>query len=181
MPKCKHCSDNFKPRKFNWKYCEKDECNNVGVKELIGKVRVQKEKASRKETKVAKEKMLTHKDYLKLFQKVFNTFIRTRDKGLACVSCDKPQPYDIAAGHFYAAGNYSFLRFNELNVHSQCNAHCNMFLSGNVHEYRKRITERITEEQLQWLDDNCHKELKLSIPEIKDKIVDYKAKIKGLL
>ena len=178
--KCKNCKDVFTPKWFNFKYCQKKECFNIGVKEAAGKAKIQREKKQRAETKKAKEKLLTHKDYIKLLQKVFNTYIRLRDKDLPCVSCGKPQPYDLAAGHFYAAGNYSFLRFNELNVHGQCNAHCNMYLSGNPHEYRKNITKRITEDQLKWLDDNCKKELRLSIPEIKEQIKLYKHKIKQL-
>ena len=178
--KCKNCKEVIKPRKFNWKYCESDVCNNIGVKELIKKVRAKKAKDNRKKTKEEKEALLTHKDYLRLLERTFNTLIRIRDKHLSCVSCGKLPPFDLAAGHFYSAGNYSFLRFNELNVHGQCNAHCNMHLSGNVHEYRKRITKRISEEQLEWLDNNCHNELKMSIPEIKSKIVEYKLKIKSL-
>lgn len=178
--KCKNCKDIFTPKWFNWKYCDKDECHNLGVKDQVSKVRIANQKAERKQTKEAKQKMLTHKDYLKLFQTVFNTFIRMRDKDLPCVSCGKLLPYDLAAGHFYPAGNYSFLRFNELNVHSQCNAHCNMFLSGNIHEYRSRITNRITLDQLAWLDDNKNKESKLSIPEIQEKIKEYKQRIKEL-
>jgi hypothetical protein len=178
--KCKNCKEVFEPKWFNWKFCDKDLCHNLGVKDLVKKEREKKAKQEWKETKKAKEALLTHRDYLKLFQTVFNTYIRERDKDLPCISCGKPQPYDLAAGHFYAAGNYSFLRFNELNVHGQCNAHCNMHLSGNPHEYRKNITKRITQNQLDWLDDNCKKELKLSIPEIKVLITKYKNKVRAL-
>jgi hypothetical protein len=78
--KCKNCKEVFEPKWFNWKFCDKDLCHNLGVKELVKKEREKKAKQERKETKKAKEALLTHKDYLKLFQKVFNTYIRLRDK-----------------------------------------------------------------------------------------------------
>ena len=178
--RCKNCKDKFEPKKFNWKWCDKEECNNVGVSETLSKARKQIEKKKRLEKAKAKNELLTHKDYLKLLQTAFNAYIRKRDKCLPCISCGKKPPFDLAAGHFYSAGNYSFLRFNELNVHGQCNSHCNKFLSGNIHKYRKNITQRITVEDLIWLDDNCHKPLKLTIPEIKELIIEYKTKAKEL-
>ena len=178
--RCKNCKDKFEPKKFNWKWCDKEECNNVGVSETLSKARKKLEQKKRLESRKAKESLLTHKDYLKLLQTAFNAYIRKRDEGLPCVSCGKEPPFDLAAGHFYSAGNYSFLRFNELNVHGQCNAHCNMFLGGNIHEYRKRITNRISQEDLKWLDDNCHKELRLTINEIKQLINKYKNMCRAL-
>ena len=179
--KCKHCGDKFdKYQQFNFRYCEKESCRDAGISELRIKQKKAQAKNNRADTRKAKESLLTHKDYLRLLQTTFNAYIRKRDQKLPCISCGKKPPFDLAAGHFYSAGNYSFLRFNELNVHGQCNAHCNMFLGGNIHQYRKNITTRITKEQLQWLDDNCHNELNLSIPEIKDLIQEYKIKIKNI-
>lgn len=179
--KCKNCKEVFKPARFNWKYCDKDECNNIGVKEIISKVRVQKKKDQRKETKEAKIKLMTHSNWLMKLQEVVNKFIRIRDKDKDCVSCGAISGrYTMSAGHFYPAGNYSFLRFHEDNIHGQCWFNCNKNKHGNVGEYRLKITERITEEDLKWLDDNRNKESKLSIPEIQEEIKKYKDKIKSL-
>ena len=79
----------------------------------------------------------------------FNRFIRLRDKDKGCVSCDSYTFSD--AGHFYSAGHYPPLRYNENNVHGQCKR-CNYFISGNLVEYRKRITNRIPVEKLKDLD-----------------------------
>jgi gamma-glutamylcyclotransferase (GGCT)/AIG2-like uncharacterized protein YtfP len=46
------------------------------------------------------------------------------------------------AGHFYNAGHYPGLRFDEDNVHGQC-IHCNNFLSGNLIEYRDNLVMKI--------------------------------------
>ncbi len=82
-------------------------------------------------------------------QNVFNAWVRNRDKGKPCISCGS---FNTAhASHFYAAGSYTGLRFNELNCHASC-VSCNTFRHGNIHEYRKRLVERIGEENLQKLD-----------------------------
>lgn len=177
--KCKNCKQVFKPRKFNWKYCESDVCNNIGVQELIKKVRAKKEKENRKKTKKEKEALLTHRDYLKLFQTVFNTYIRTRDKDLPCISCGKNNEKQFHAGHYRSVGSCPELRFSELNVWRQC-ATCNTYLHGNLIEYRKELIKRIGVDQVEWLE-GPQPSNKLMIPEIKSKIVEYKLKIKGLL
>src|SRR5690349_8773059 len=82
-------------------------------------------------------------------QKVFNAYIRERDKDLGCISCGSHN--QIQAGHFYSAGHYPSLRFNEDNVHSQC-LRCNYFLSANLLEYRKRLLKKIGEQRVQKLD-----------------------------
>ena len=79
----------------------------------------------------------------------FNKCIRLRDHGKGCVSCDSPTFSD--AGHFYPAGHYPPLRYNENNVHGQCKQ-CNYFKHGNLNEYRTRITSRITINGLNDLD-----------------------------
>ena len=177
--KCKNCKEVFKPRKFNWKYCESDVCNNIGVQDLIKKVRATKKNDNRKKTKKEKEALLTHRDYLKLFQTVFNTYIRTRDKELPCVSCGKNNEKQFHAGHYRSVGSCPELRFEELNVWRQC-ATCNTYLHGNLIEYRKELIKRIGVDQVEWLE-GPQPSNKLMIPEIKSKILDYKLKIKGLL
>lgn len=82
--------------------------------------------------------------------KVFNKYIRERDKGKQCCSCNS---YNIEnACHFYSAGSHPGLKYNEDNVHGGC-VHCNKFLSGNLNEYRKKLHFIIGEERLKKLDD----------------------------
>ena len=176
--KCKNCKELFEPKWFNWKYCDKDFCHNLGVKELVKKEREKKAKQERKEKKKAKEALLTHRDYLKLFQTVFNTYIRERDKDLPCVSCGKNNNKQFHAGHYRSVGSCPELRFNELNVWRQC-ATCNTYLHGNLIEYRKELINRIGVEKVEWLEGN-HPSSKMLIPEIKEKIKEYKAKINAL-
>lgn len=83
-------------------------------------------------------------------QKSFNSYIRKRDEGQACISCGSRSPSH--AGHFYSAGHYSALRFNEYNCHLQC-VRCNYFLSGNLNQYRINLEKKIGIEKLKQLDN----------------------------
>ena len=48
--RCKNCKDKFEPKYFNYKYCDKEDCNNVGVAETLSKARKQLEKKKREVT-----------------------------------------------------------------------------------------------------------------------------------
>lgn len=87
---------------------------------------------------------------IKLAEKHFNKFIRERDEGCICISCDSHNTSD--ASHFYSGGHHAGLRFNEKNVHLSC-AKCNRFLHGNLNEYRKRLPDRIGQSELDKLDE----------------------------
>jgi len=176
--KCKNCKEVFEPKWFNWKFCDEDLCHNLGVKELVKKEREKKAKQERKETKKAKEALLTHRDYLKLFQTVFNTYIRERDKDLPCISCGKNNEKQFHAGHYRSVGSCPELRFEELNVWRQC-ATCNTYLHGNLIEYRKELINRIGVEKVEWLE-GYQPSNKMLISEIKAKIKEYKTKINAL-
>lgn len=78
----------------------------------------------------------------------FNAWIRKRDQDKPCISCGaRPEQ----AGHFYSAGHYDALRFNEDNTNGQC-LRCNYYLSGNLNAYRINLAKRIGEERLVELD-----------------------------
>lgn len=142
--------------------------------------RVLRDKAERKKDKELKQSQLTHGDYIQLTQKVFNTFIRLRDRHEPCISCGTRNSVKYDAGHYWAAGNYTYLRFNELNVHKQCSNKCNKHLSGNLTEYRFGLIRKIGEAEVLKLDEQRHMLFKISIPELKEMIIIYKEKIKEL-
>ena len=94
------------------------------------------------------EKFSTPKLRLKAGLK-FRKWIRKRDEGKRCISCYSWNTSD--AGHYYSAGHYPELEFNQNNVHGQCRK-CNMFLSGNLIEYRKGLIEKIGGDAVEELD-----------------------------
>ena len=81
--------------------------------------------------------------------KIFNAWIRNRDKGNRCISCGSGIPEH--AGHFYSAGHHNGLRFDSDNCHLQC-VRCNYFLSGNLLNYRRGLIQKIGLERLTNLD-----------------------------
>ena len=177
--RCKNCKDKFEPKRFNWKWCDKAECNDIGISETLTKARKQISQKKRLEKAKAKSELITHKDYLKLLQTVFNAYIRKRDKDLPCISCGKnDNSKQYHAGHYRSVGSCPELRFEELNVHKQC-AKCNNYLHGNLIKYRIALIDKIGLKNVEWLESN-HKPKKLSIPEVKELIKEYKIKIKNI-
>jgi hypothetical protein len=106
----------------------------------------------------------------------FNKWIRHRDKGLNCISCDKP-PKKANAGHYFSQGGHSNVRFNEDNVHLQCE-HCNSYLSGNLLNYRIGIEKRIGTARLIVLEVIANETKKWTIQELNEIIETYKKKLK---
>ena len=146
---------------------------------LISKGKKKREAQSRVETKALKEKLKTHSQWLNELQKVFNTYIRVRDKGCNCISCGKPYGhFTESAGHYFSTGAYENLRFNEDNCHLQCWFNCNKNKSGNIVEYTPNLIKKIGLERFNQLVEDKNKPLKLTTTEIKELIEIYKQKIK---
>jgi len=171
MPRCKNCKEKFEPIRFNMKYCLNDECVRVWVES-------EKAKVWKKTKAKAKLDLMTLSDYLKLTQQIFNKYIRLRDKHELCISCQKP-PKKQNAGHYFSSGGHSNVRFDEDNVHLQCE-HCNTFLSGNLLNYQIEIEKRIGAKKLIELQAKAQVVKKWSIDELKEIMVIYKKKIKEI-
>lgn len=170
--KCKNCKDQFTPYNSLQKYCNKSECIRVFVAEAKSK------EWKKKKAKIKKE-LLTIQDYVKLAQQVFNKYIRERDKGGKCISCNTLLVGKFDAGHFYNANNHWSVRFDEDNVNGQC-VHCNQHKHGNLLEYRTNLIELIGEAKFNALESEAKKTRKYSIDELKEIISLYKSKLKRM-
>jgi len=136
--KCKVCQEKFIPKQFAQCICSIP-CAIIHAKNL----KAQKEQREwRVEKAVLKEKLKTLGQYEAEAKTSFQKWIRMRDASLPCISCGNSNTKDWAGGHFYSAGMYSGLMFDERNVHKQCNTHCNKYLAGNLLEYRKGLIKR---------------------------------------
>jgi len=172
--KCKACNTTFIPKYFNQKFCvDNDEC----LKAFSDYAKITKEKTERKEwterkSKLKKE-MLTVQDYLKIAQQVFNAYIRKRDQGKNCISCQKPIKGVVNASHYYNSNNHWNVRFNELNVHSSC-YRCNCELSGNLIEYGINLEKLIGADEFIILREEAYKTRKFTRDELKEIIEKYK-------
>ena len=169
--RCKNCKEKFEPKTFLQKYCFKDECMKVFVEKT-------KDKAWKEKKQKMQQELETIQDYVKMTQIIFNKFIRLRDKGQVCISCQKPALKENA-GHFFNANNHWNIRFDERNCHLQCE-HCNTYLSGNLIEYQRNLIHKIGIESYHELEAEARKTRKFTKDELKEIITEYKQKVKQL-
>ena len=177
MPRCTKCKEKFEPKTFNRKFCYKDECNDAYFEFLKAQAIKKAEQDKRKHKKENKRKQ----DYEKDLERVFNEFIRLRDKDEPCISCDKPpNQFKLTAGHYFPAGSNKSVRFDENNVHGQCWFNCNKNQHGNLSEYQPRLVKKIGQEAFDELSRKRHEKRGYTIPELQELIVVYKEKVKKL-
>ena len=178
MPRCKSCKEKFEPKEFLQKFCKGSiDCLTAEGLYKLDKHKKQKDKEWKIEKKVLKEKLKTTSDYLKELQTVFNQWIRLRDKGNVCISCQKPAKKENA-GHYASSGSSPSLRFEPLNVHLQCE-YCNTYLHANLINYRINLIKKIGIEKVEWLEQE-HEPKHYSIPELIELKQVYKEKIRQL-
>lgn len=174
MRACKNCKNKFEPQ-YNK---VQNVCSFSCAIELTNqKNKLVKSKEWTKEKKIRKEALKTNSDYIKELQVIFNKWIRLRDKGLNCISCNKPAKKENA-GHYRSAGGNPELRFETLNCHLQCE-YCNTYLHGNLIDYRINLITKIGIEKVEWLEGK-HKPKKYTIDQLKELKTMYKQKIKEI-
>ncbi|WP_432422762.1 recombination protein NinG [Terrimonas ginsenosidimutans] len=102
----------------------------------------------RRHTKAKPRKGATLSELTLRAQAVFNEWIRRRDEFEACISSGQ-RPGQ--AGHFYPAGSFSGVRFDEVNVNGQ-SVEDNINKSGNEQAYRIGLVARYGTEAVAALD-----------------------------
>lgn len=135
--KCKVCDELFEPKQLLQSVCGYI-CATKHAKNLKAKKEADTWK---KEKAVLKDKLKTLGQYEADAKKSFQKWVRLRDKELPCISCSTNTAKEWHGSHYFDANRYSGLIFNEMNVHKACN-YCNVFLSGNLLEYRKGLILR---------------------------------------
>lgn len=154
-----------------------------------------REKLNRATIKVTKPRMdlekaeTEKKDRTKLsylLTNVKNTcheYVRTRDKGKNCISCNTLWNSDFQAGHFFKAELFSTLKFDEYNINGQCRG-CNLFSDGNESGYRVGILNRFGKEILDYLDELAQLEKQKTHQWSREQLEfirqEYKEKLKSL-
>lgn len=108
-------------------------------------------------------------------QKVFNAWIRERDKDKGCISCGAEV---TEAGHYLSVGHHGAFRFNEINTNGQC-TRCNCFLHGNLIAYRQGLVRRYGEDKVLLLESQSKTLKKWSRFELEALIETYKAQKKA--
>lgn len=187
--KCRVCKTDFQPTKPLQNVC--------GIECAIEAARISKERsqakqakaermaeaASRKIIKAKLEKLKTRSEHLREAQKVFNAYIRERDRlaGYPCISSGRPLDWsgnNVDAGHYRSTGSAPHLRFVETNCHAQSKMD-NRYLSGNAVDYRINLIARIGLAAVESLESD-NEPRKYTIDELKAIKATYTAKLKEL-
>jgi hypothetical protein len=176
--KCKCCKELFTPRNSLQSVCG-FECSVKYTLKKREARELSEYKAERKKIKEAKEKIKTITELANEVQAIVNKFIRLRDKGQPCISCGTTADVQYAAGHYRSRGAASHLRFNEDNIHLQCNMRCNQALSGNLSAYRPNLINKIGLNRVEALENN-NQSVKWTKEELNELKRIYREKIKLL-
>lgn len=165
MPKCKSCKETYERKQSGQVVCS----FQCGI-EYAKANREKKEKEKKKQINKEKKAFYANDEKsLKLkAQDMFNKYIRTRDKGNVCISCDAV-PDKGHASHFYSVGGHSAVRFNTDNVHLSC-IKCNLHLHGNLVPYKVKLIEKIGLERFNNLTEKS-RDIKLYSKDYYKKII----------
>lgn len=165
---CKVCGTAFTPLRSMQKVCGAP-CAIQHAVECRDKNRAKAERIARQESRkvirLAKEKAKRRADWLREAQSAFNRYIRLRDEKEPCISCGRHHEGQYHAGHYLSTGARPELRFDERNVHKQCQP-CNTHLHGNLVLYRKALIEKYGVAVVEWLE-GPHEAKKYSIEDLK--------------
>lgn len=174
----KSCGATFVPARPLQKACGL-ECAQALAEEVRAKKKREEARRERAHDRARLEQLKPISRLLAETQRVFNSWIRERDKNLPCISCGRYHQGSWDAGHYMTTGARSELRFDEANVHRQC-VPCNQHLSGNLIAYRIGLIARIGEAEVRRLEGATapHKWTRDEIAEIKKK---YSAKRRELM
>lgn len=181
--KCRVCGEPINPQNSLLRLCGQFECRVSYANSVAEKSKKAREKKERQEHREKKEKLKTRSDWMKEAQATFNKFIRIRDQlaGHRCISSGRVLDWSgnaVDAGHYRSRGSAPHLRFDERNCHAQSKQD-NRYLAGNAIDYRLGLIERIGLKEVEALEAD-QTPRKFGIEDLKQIIIQYKAKIKEL-
>lgn len=156
--KCKTCKQEFQPSRQLQSVCSPQCAYQLAIQK--------REKEEKKAIAQKRSELKTRSDYMREAQSAFNKYIRLRDANEPCISCGRFHTGQYHAGHYRSVGSSPENRFNEHNVHKQCQP-CNTHLSGNLINYRQRLIHRIGVEAVERLEGK-HEAKKYTVEELKE-------------
>lgn len=179
LRKCRECGGQYKPISSDSKACSIDCAITVAKKEKAKTV-AKEEQIKQQEAKRRLSEMKTQSELIQDYQKAFNEFIRYRDWGKPCISCQAPhtgKANSFDAGHYRSVGSAPHVRFDERNVHGQCKR-CNRYGFDSV-AYRDGLIAKIGIAQVESLEsENAAKHY--TKEQLRELIAMYRQKAKEL-
>lgn len=174
------CRALFVPARMGQAVCS-PACAIIDAPSNHDKARKAIEQRDKATTKARRERLKSKADHMRETQAVFNSWVRARDAGLGCVSCDRPASWSGQwhASHFRSVGSSPEHRFNPDNVHKACSI-CNNHLSGNILGYRPELERRIGIEAVEALLGPCEPK-RYTIEDLQAIKAEYREKLKVLI
>ena len=180
--RCGACKAYFRPLQtfpgtVSW--CS-PECGLIVAQKRVPAVKAKQARTERAQTTEARERIKTAAKWRAEAQAACNQYIRERDKGLPCVSCDKPDDgsHQRHASHYRSVKACSSLRYHPWNIYASC-AQCNSHLSGNLLEFRIRLVRRYGQERVDWLESQ-NEVTRYTSQDLQRIKAEYKDKLKAL-
>lgn len=177
--KCRSCKLAFEPLRPMQIACS-IACSVKLAAEKRARKAAQEAREERRSRREALERVKTRGEHLREAQAAFNAFVRLRDAELPCISCGRPATWkgQWDCGHYRSRGSSPATRFDLSNCNKQCGP-CNVYLSGNLVEYRKGLIAKVGMAEVERLE-GPQPPLKLTIPEIIELKVFYRAEARRL-
>lgn len=176
--KCRICKSKYTPMRPMQPTCGTYHCQVTYADAVAARTVEARAKAERQEVRARKEALKPIQHFLKATERICHAYIRARDAEQPCISCGTWDALEWHAGHFIPVGRAKSIRFDEANIHKQCDE-CNTHLNGNATAYEVRLTAKIGKEEVDRLK-TAPKEKKWTRDElaaIRDK---FKAKLKEI-
>ena len=179
MKKCKNCKEKFEPRFSTLeKYCWNPDCKTIEAMAKLDKLKKKKSADAKRKRSEIKRSLETIQQKVQKVQRVVNKYVRLRDQGKTCISCETILKGKFDAGHYYNANQFWNVRFNLININGQC-VKCNQHLSGNLIMYRIGLIARHNVEEIWKLDQVARKIRKFTRHELDEIEQEFKFLIKN--
>ena len=156
MPRCAQCKTPTTRRIGLTHLCDIECAVQYGQAKRDKLQRIEQRKAeqrSRSDLRKAKVAIRPIKWYADKAREACHEYVRFRDANEPCISCQRFHVGKWNAGHFRPSGVNAALRYDERNIHKQCEP-CNSHLSGNLIEYRRNLIHKIGEAAVLELESN---------------------------
>lgn len=165
--KCKVCNEWFYPAYSNIVWCCPEHGAIYGIELRVReklkaearliKAKKEKEKSDRKQMRERRSALKTKSQWQKEAQNAFNRYVRLRDAGKPCISCERMPQQKLGGtmdcGHYRTRGAAAHLAFNLHNTASQC-VYCNRDRAGAQKAFEQGLIERIGKDAVELLNNN---------------------------
>lgn len=130
--------------------------------------------------KLKKPKAPSRKELSKRLWKLTSMYVRNIEP--SCYTCGKIilDVNDREAGHYWTQGTHKRVKFDLMNVHTQC-VSCNKFKSGNLGPYASRLLRDYGLERYQELEMKKNDSTPFTPIELEQMILEMEEKIKSLI